>query len=215
MKRLVSAIAIAAAMGLMAGSSGGARADTIDYILGIPNSGLSGSPGPYGTVEVNLTSSTTATITFTADSGFGLIDGGSAGVNVNATSFSFSGLTGTPAGNASLTNGGSGNEDGFGSFNQTFDNKAGSASALTSLSFTLTDNSGTWASAANVLVNNAAGFLAAAHFNVLGSNCGGSPCTGFAANGVPGPTLGGGLPGLVAACVVLVGLARRRRQRIA
>jgi hypothetical protein len=34
-------------------------------------------------------------------------------------------------------------------------------------------------------------------------------------NQVPGPVLGAGLPGLIAACVGLVGLARRRRQKMA
>jgi len=52
-----------------------------------------------------------------------------------------------------------------------------------------------------------------------GSNCGQSQCNiATALSGallVPGPVLGAGLPGLVAACVGLAGLARRRRKKIA
>jgi hypothetical protein len=212
MKRLVSAIAIAAAMGLMVGGSSGARADTQDYILGIPNAGLSGFPGPYGDVHIDLTNSTTAIFTFTARLGFGLVDGGIAGVNVNADAWTVSGLAGTPAANDNLVDAGSGTLDGFGIFNQTFNNGPAS-DVLSSLTFTLTNLDG-WASAATVLVQNAKGFLAAAHFNVTGTDCDGSPCTGFAANGVPGPILGAGLPGLVAACLGLAVLARRRREKI-
>jgi hypothetical protein len=38
---------------------------------------------------------------------------------------------------------------------------------------------------------------------------------GFSVSAVPGPIVGAGLPGLIAACGALIGLARRRRQRTA
>jgi len=139
-------------------------------------------------------------------------------VNVNATSFTLSGLTGTSPGAsfssvvADLSDGGAGTEDGFGSFNQTINNFDGFTHSWATITFTLTNTSGTWASASNVLTT---GINAAAHTFVtaspaLASN--GAIQTGFSA--VPGPILGGGIPGLVMACGGLLALARRRRQRI-
>jgi hypothetical protein len=112
---------------------------------------------------------------------------------------------------------GSGNQDGFGSYNFTFDLSGGYASTANSVSFVLTNLSGTWGSAADVLTGNNKNNLVAAHIFV----CGSSPCdasnntgtSGFAT--VPGPTLGAGLPGLLAACAGLVVFARRRRSRLA
>jgi hypothetical protein len=97
---------------------------------------------------------------------------------------------------ANLTNGGSGNVDGFGVFNQTVNNMDGFAQRAIEVAFTVTDTSGTFASAASVLASNSLGFDAAAHVaNVDGS------ITGFVAEGpgivVPEPsalaTLGSGL----------------------
>jgi hypothetical protein len=207
-----------------------ARADTIVSTLGTGNSDISGYTGPYGTVTIDLTSSTTADITFLSDSvgtnNFYFIDGGSAAVEVNATSWTVSNLAGVAASfntnGFSLSDAGSGNVDGFGVFNQTFDNFDGYAWALTQISFTLTDTSGTWADAAAVLGLNASGYDAAAHIAVCdtttNSTCAtdpGAAATGFAAeipteNKVPEPAtlamMGGGLIGLG-------GLVRRFRKR--
>src|SRR5262249_3479682 len=147
---------------------------------------------------------------------------GAVGVNVNATSFTLSGLTGTSPGAsfssvvADLSNGGAGNEDGFGSFNQTINSFDGFTHSWSTITFTLTHTSGTWASASIVLTPNASGLNVAAHIFVTSSPANaanGALATGFAST--PGPILGAGVPGLVAACVGLLGLARRRRQRIA
>ena len=46
-----------------------------------------------------------------------------------------------------------------------------------------------------------------------GSVCPG--CTITPVNAVPGPIAGAGIPGLLAACITLIGLAKRRRQRLA
>ena len=203
-----------------------ARADIVDYGLTAGNCSnpcLTAFPGPYGNVEVNRTDSTHATITFTSLSnapGNGFMIGGG-GVNVNASSFtvgSFTlGTTGTTGFSPGSVSTGSGNQDGFGSYNFTFDLSGGYTSTANSIQFTLTNVSGTWGSAADVLTANNNNNLVAAHIFV----CGSSPCaannnsntSGFAT--VPGPTLGAGLPGLLAACAGLVVFARRRRSRFA
>jgi hypothetical protein len=155
----VFGIAIATLLGMAS-----AHANLITYSLDTGNSGISGYTGPYGSVDVDLTSSTTATITFTGNTvgGYQYAFGGQgvAGVNVNASSWSFGSFSGVPFNSDSatvndLSNGGSANEDGFGKFNQTFDNFDGFAHSWHSVSFVLTDMSGTWADAANVLGPNA------------------------------------------------------------
>jgi PEP-CTERM motif len=187
-------------------SAVGAKADTVTFTLGVGNSAISGYPPPYGTVSVDRTSSTTATITFTADSHGGYFylfgDGGTGGVNVNASTFTFT----IPSG---FTDGGAGNEDGFGQFNLTLNHGTGAADAVATFSFTVTNTSGTWGTAADVLTPNSDGYSVAAHVFVYGT-CGGVRCTeatatGYAANGstsVPEPTtmflLGTGLVGMAA-----------------
>src|SRR4051794_9393021 len=78
-----------------------ARADTLTVLLGTPNSDIAGYAGPYAKVVVDLTSSTTASVTFTSLSSGGNIylmgDGGSVGLNVNG-SFTSSTPIGSNAG---------------------------------------------------------------------------------------------------------------------
>jgi hypothetical protein len=174
---------------------------------------------------VNLTDSTHAAITFTADDNpsyaylFG--DGGSVAVNVNASSFAYSGLTfsnkyaGFTA--ATLNGTSSGNEDGLGSYNLKFDFHDGYTQANTSIAFTLTNQSGTWATAANVLTLNGSNYAAAAHIFVATvpvSASGGTaanPATGFAAAlagpGSPPPPIATPLPTIPAMAVILTGLS--------
>jgi len=182
---LVSAIgAVAIVM-----SAGSARALT--YTLATGNSAISGYSGPYGTVDVNLTDSTHATITFTSTVVNGNInlfgDGGTVGVNVNATSWTIGSFSASNAGTGftpgPLSSGGSGNEDGFGVFNQKIDSFDGYTHSSDTVSFVLTDTSGTWASAANVLVANADGNTVAAHIFITSSPANasnGALVTGFA-----------------------------------
>jgi MYXO-CTERM domain-containing protein len=145
--------------------AGHGRADDFTYSIATGNAAISGYPGPYVSVDVNLTSSTTAAITFTSLTNSGNIylmgDGGTVAVNVNATTWTVSGLTSSNAGTgfqdsqiAPDTN--PGNEDGWGSFNQTFTSFDGFTHSSDTVSFTLTNTSGTWASAANVLIGNGA-----------------------------------------------------------
>lgn len=189
-----------------------ALADTIT--IGIGNSALSGYTGPFQTVNVTLNNSTSATITFTSLTNGGNVylmgDGGTVGVNVHGSSFSLGTITGSNAytgfSAATYTNGGAGNEDGFGNFNLTINSNDGFSSSSSTVSFGLTLTSGSWSSAADVLTANGSGYLAATHTFVCAVTCNqaeGALATGFAANGVaasPEPAtlalLGAGLLGI-------------------
>ncbi|MGZ4821494.1 MAG: hypothetical protein ACXVZM_07795, partial [Terriglobales bacterium] len=126
----------------------------------------------FGEVCVNLTSSTTASITFTAAANYAFMDSSMADVQVNASSFTL-GLPITESPHAGLASDGhSGNVSSWGVFNQTINNFDGAGDAETSVTFTLTNTSGTWASASSVLTDNGSGYDAAAHVICLaGSGC--------------------------------------------
>lgn len=156
----------------------------------------SGYPSPYGSVSVNLLTSTTASVTFTAGSATGFnyyfIDGGAADVNVNATTWTITNLLTNGLGGATLADGGSGNVDGWGVFNQTTTQSDGYADRATSISYLLTDTSGTWASSDNVLTANTAGHTVGAHIAVCDTTANptcnstiGAAFTGYGTNGPP------------------------------
>lgn len=214
--RNVWRLTLAAALVLTLGV-GSASADITNYLISVPNSAISGFPGPYASVQVNRTSTTTATITFTSltNSGNIYLMGGAqaADVNVNATSWTLSGLTASNAGTGftpgPLSDGGANNVGPFGSFNQTIDSFDGFTHASDLISFMLTNTGGTWGSAGSVLTNNAFGAVAAAHIFITASPANaanGAINTGFAAVPEPGPLLGGGI-------VVLMGLGLSWRRR--
>ena len=172
----------------------------------------------FGTVCVMLIAPNTATVTFTAATNYAFMDSSMADVQVNAASFTL-GPTITEAPHPGLaSDGGPGNVSTYGVFNQTITNFDGAGDAETLVTFILTNNSATWASAAAVLAANAKGFDAAAHVICLaGSGCetalNGGPLTFFVAEGaaaVPEPTslamLGSGLIGLA-------GILRRKAHR--
>ena len=161
-----------------------ANADVITVSIDTGSSVLSPYPGPYGTVTIDRTSSTTANITFSAVDPYRIGDGGSVDLNVNATSFTFTTPTETtvvepPPVTTQFTptyDSKKGNTPGevgpFGSFNLSLNNSGGFANTANTVSFTLTDTSGTWASASSVVIANLAGADVAAHIFV----CGETPC---------------------------------------
>jgi hypothetical protein len=174
-----------------------AKADVVTYTLGLGNSAILGYTGPYATAKVDLTDSTHATITFMslASGSFTYLlgDGGSVAVNVNASSWTLGTITGSNTGTGytpgPFSDGGSNNEDGFGSFNQNINSFDGNGHSSTTISFIITDTSGTWASADDVLAANGSGYKAAAHIFVTPSPANASndnPATGYAT--VPEPT---------------------------
>ena len=215
---LLLAVALMMTLGVRSAS-----ADTTSFDLGVGNSAISGYTGPYAHVNVNLTDSTHATITFTSLTNNGniyLLAGAQAvDVNVNAASWTLGSITGSNAGTGGFTpgpysNGGSNNADGFGSFNQTIDSFDGYTHSSDTISFVLTNTGGTWASATNVLAANASGFLAAAHIFVTSSpanTSNGALATGFAANGASNPVPEPATLALALSGVGLIGLGGVRR----
>jgi hypothetical protein len=231
-----SSTIVAGAAGLTLGTLAAvpASADIINFQLTTPNSAISPYPSPYANVQVNQTGNT-ATITFTSLSSGGFrylfIDSSIADVNVNASSWTISNFSDTTAasvypsgGFASTTgptNGGSGNVDGFGRFNQTTNNPDGTDQALTEVDFKLTDTGGTWTSASNVLTPNGNGAEAAAHIVVFSSTDvvnGSQLATGYVAGNNNGtPIVNTAEPGSLALLgSALAGLALlfRRRQKL-
>jgi hypothetical protein len=220
-------------LAVFACAPGAASADTFTFDLGTGNSAISGYTGPYEQVTVNRTDSTHATITFTSLTKNGYIflmgDGGTVGLNVNATSFSASNIKGTNPNSTfqawSLVSTDSGNEDGFGKFNLTVNSFDGFAHAINQMTLNLTDNSGTWATATDVLTANANGAIAGAHVYVTASPAdasNGALVTGYAAGSGGGTTpINTPEPASIALALTgalgfgLAGLRRLRRQKAA
>ncbi|PYL35260.1 MAG: hypothetical protein DMF35_02885 [Verrucomicrobia bacterium] len=172
------------------------------YSLTVPNAAISGFPPPYGEVSVSVVGSI-ATITFTADNtaAFQYLFGNGGSVNAG-TGFTPGGFTQDVAGNV----------DGLGSFNLRIKSFDGFTHASDTITFTLTNTSGTWATQADVVTLNASGFDAAAHIFVTTSPANASNsalATGFAGEG-PGTVPDGGTTVmLLGAALGALGMARR------
>lgn len=215
-----SSLAIAS-MALLALSSPSAFADIAMFDLNVGNvGGLACCTGPYAQVTIDLTSSTTATVTFDSldNGGFLYLIGANqgAGINVNgtATSTGFSGSNSvagfTPG---TLSDGGSTQFDGFGLFSNSVSVSDGFKSTYTEISFTLTATGATtWSSAANVLSPNSNGNSLAVHGFACADPCSvteGAFATGFASQ-IPEPKT---LPLLLVGMGGLVAAAFRLRKR--
>ena len=174
-----------------------AKADSVTYMLTNANSPGLGT-GPFGTVTVSLTGGV-ATITFTAASGYLFVDGSAVAVNVNASSWTVGNITsnGNP-----VSDSGSWNVDGFGSFNQTL-SQANSSNGASLVTFTLTNTSGTWASASQVLIANVDGWLVGAHLQIANG------FTGYAVGNTTTLPDGGTTVMLLGAALGALGMARR------
>jgi hypothetical protein len=170
------------------------------------NTGPNNTTGNFGTVVVVLTSPTTATITFTSNTAnnFFFIDTNAANVQVNATSFTEAIGTDTAFKEFQFGN----TVNGFNTFNLNVINNDGAADKVSTISFTVTDTSGTFTNASTVLALNAGGFDAAAH--VIDENGAASPPTFFVAE-VPGVFVpdGGTTAMLLGAALSALGLVGR------
>jgi len=220
-----SAAIVAAAVGVFASGVPVARAvvvDSTDITIGVPNTGLSGFAGPFANLHIDLTSTTTATVTFTSltHGGYLYLLGGQGAVDLNVNGpyslgpvFEANAISGL---GASFDANAPGNVSGFGKFDLSLNNTDGFHDSATSISFTLTDTGAPWSSAAGVLTLDDAGFLAAVHaFACAEPGCSrdsGAAESGFAGNGnappdtIPEPaTLA-----VLGTALVGVGVVRRR-----
>src|SRR5678810_1259216 len=88
-------------------STPAAFADVISFTLNTPNAAIAGFTGPYVNVDVNRTSTTVATLTFTSLNSAGgtftyaMGSTGLVGASVNSTNFTLTGITENGAGTAS------------------------------------------------------------------------------------------------------------------
>lgn len=201
-------------IGLFLLSAANAWASPFDFDLGFGNSAISGYAGPYASVNVDLNASgDTATITFDSYSNesymYYMGATGAAAVNVNCDPSDYAVTNITPS--VDFADGGSGQESGFGKFNQTIDGKDASFKDITTqIIFDLVRTTGTWGSAGEVLKTNLNGNLAAAHILVWDDSLGKIVATGYAGDGaasVPEPST---LLLLGASLVGLAGISRKR-----
>jgi hypothetical protein len=221
MKSVLKTWACCAGCAVLAVAS--AKANTT-FDINSGNSALSGYSGPFATVEVSLVDSTHATVTFTAlqGGGYQFLFGSEncAAMNINASGFtavlsSFSQLGGLNFLTPSMIDTGGGNVSSFGTFNQTFKEGDGLQHATTTLTFSLTDNSGTWSDPADVLTPNTSGNSVASHIFVLSlpvTTNSTAVVTGFASDGGGSTTVpdSGATSLLLGAAVSALGLMRRK-----
>jgi PEP-CTERM motif len=192
------------AVAMLAGLSGPATADFI-FDIGTPNTAIAPYPGPYVHVDIHWVNATTATVTATSlTSGaftYLMGDGSTFGLNTNGT-VSVGAITGAPPTHGTYSTS-SGNVSAFGNINFIIDTSDGFPDTSSSLIFTLTNTTGTWADENAVLIANNKGFFGEAHIFVASPNCTnaqGAPiacATGFAGNGSGPPVQETPEPGIL------------------
>lgn len=212
-------ILAAAALGAMIFAPEHAAADMITYDFTRSNGAFSSlsppAPSVFGTVEVDLTTSTTATITFTAASGWDFGGKDAMAVEVNATDWGISDeMVNSTSGSVSATAMTGAQLDNIGNFNQVVSvGDFGEKNEFSVGSFVLTDIGATWAVAADVLTpatmddkNCPGGCVAGAHIQAPDGKT-----TGFV--GAPAPPIGHGLPVLLAIGGMLFGAKLWERRK--
>lgn len=216
-----------------------AQADTVvsgtflsDHCDGVGGCTGSGQPGGFGTITVDDHLNGTIDVSISLNNGNTFANGGFGAVfafnlvgnptitysNLNTTVWDVAGS------NDPLQNAGSIGMDGFGTFEYGVDAKnfnGGKSTNPSSLSFTISGTGLSIASFAELSTNppgNLPAFMTIDLFSGNNGNTGivdlsGANGTPFSVNPVPGPIAGAGLPGLLTACLGLIGLHRRRRRR--